>query len=223
MRRGFFTTLILGLIGLGILISLGLWQKGRIPQKAAAIAKIEAMINDAPVELPDWPEPQHDAYLPVKLHGTFGEAELHVLVSSRDYGAGFRIIAPFTADTGRIVMVDRGYVPTAAKLAERPKGTIEVIGNLQWPDERDRFIPQDDPDTNYWYARDVVKMAAALQVEPVLIVARESTGAGILPMPTTVASIPNNHFSYMVQWFLFAAVWFGMTSLLLWRMRSKRG
>ncbi|WP_417257924.1 SURF1 family protein [Celeribacter sp.] len=223
MRRGFVTTLVFGLIGLSILISLGIWQMRRIPQKAAVIAQIEAMIHDAPVALPEQPDPLRDAYLPVTVRGTFGDAELHVLVSSRDYGAGFRIIAPLTTDTGRTVMVDRGYVPTAAKSATRPKGTVEVIGNLQWPDERDRFIPEDDLEANYWYARDVVKMAEALGTEPILIVARETTGVGILPMPASVASIPNNHFSYMVQWFLFAAVWFGMTSLLLWRMRTKRG
>ncbi|MEN8837876.1 MAG: SURF1 family protein [Celeribacter marinus] len=223
MKRGFLTTLVFGLIGFAILIALGLWQMGRIPQKETEIAQIEAMIYDAPVALPLTLDPDVDEYRPVRVRGTLGATELHVLVSSRDFGAGFRIIAPLTLEDGRTVMLDRGYVPTAAKEAARSVGDVEVVGNLQWPDERDRFIPQDDPVANYWYARDVTKMAQALDAAPILIVAQESTGTGILPLPVSVAAIPNNHFSYMVQWFLFAAVWFGMTSLLLWRMRARRG
>lgn len=221
MRRGFVATLIFGLIGLVALISLGVWQLGRIPQKREELDRIDAYINTSPVPMPETIDPDAQEYLPVIVDGRFDVGEIHVLVSTRDYGAGFRIIAPFEMVDGRRIMVDRGFVLSDAKSEERLLGRAEVVGNLHWPDERDRFIPEDDPDTNYWYARDVDKMAAALGTEPILVVAKSSTDDQVLPLPVNTESIPNNHLSYAVQWFLFAVVWLWMTSMLLWRMRTK--
>jgi surfeit locus 1 family protein len=64
-------------------------------------------------------------------------------------------------------------------------------------------------------------MAAALGTEPVLIVARTDTGDGITPLPVDTAGIPNNHLNYALTWFCLAAVWLGMTLLLLWRIRRR--
>lgn len=221
MRRGFLATVIFGLIGLAVLISLGVWQLRRLPVKEAAIARIESMIADAPVPLPDTLDAQVDEYRPVRVVGVLDDAELHVLVSTRDWGAGFRIISPLVTEDGRRVMVDRGYVPTEEKEGLRATGPVEIVGNLHWPEERDRFIPEDDVANNYWYARDVAKMAGALGTEPVLVVSKTDLGDGVRPLPVTTVNIPNNHLSYAIQWFLFAAVWLGMTSALLWRMRAR--
>ena len=65
-------------------------------------------------------------------------------------------------------------------------------------------------------------MAALLGAEPVLIVARASTGDGIVPVPVDTSSIANSHWQYAVTWFLLAVVWFGMTVFLLWRIRQRR-
>ena len=67
----------------------------------------------------------------------------------------------------------------------------------------------------------VPAMAQALGTEPVLIIARSDTGDGVEPMPVGDAGIPNNHFSYAIQWFLMAVVWLGMTALYLWRITRK--
>lgn len=220
MRRGFLATLIFGLFGLGILLSLGVWQIDRLGEKETELARINAYISEAPVALADDTSPKSDEYRPVVVAGEMLAGELHVLVSTRDYGAGFRIIAPFVTDAGRRIMIDRGYVRVGSKDETRSVGSMEVTGNLHWPDERDKYIPEDDVDANYWYARDVNKMAAALGTDPVLIVARTGTDPHILPLPVSTEAIPNNHLSYAIQWFLFAAVWFGMTSALLWRIRT---
>ncbi|WP_417248196.1 SURF1 family protein [Celeribacter sp.] len=222
MRRGFLATVIFGVLGLAVLVNLGLWQLRRLPVKEGEIARIEAMIGDAPVTLPDEIDPEDDKYRPVSLTGEIWAEELHVLVSTRDWGAGFRIISPMVLDDGRRVMVDRGYVPTEAKEAARATGRVEIIGNLHWPQERDRFTPDDDLEANYWYARDVDKMAEALDTAPILVISKTDLGDGVAPLPVTTHNIPNNHLSYAIQWFLFAAVWLGMTSALAWRMRATK-
>jgi surfeit locus 1 family protein len=96
-----------------------------------------------------------------------------------------------------------------------------VVGTLHWPDETDSFTPPPDAARDIWFARDVPAMAAKLQTEPVLIVTREATGDGITPLPVGTQGIPNNHLNYAVTWFSLAAVWAGMTLLLLWRIRRR--
>lgn len=40
-----------------------------------------------------------------------------------------------------------------------------------------------------------------------------------MPMPLDITEIPNNHLSYAIQWFSFAAICLGMTIALVWRIR----
>lgn len=210
--------LVLGLAGF---VSLGVWQLQRLEWKESVLAEIDARIAGEAGPLPDVLDPEADRYRPIVVTGTLEAGELHVLVSSRDYGAGFRIIAPFTTDTGRRVLVDRGFVLTAAKDAARSTGAMTIEGNLHWPDERDRFTPEDDPEGNWWYARDVAKMAQALGTEPVFIVARAPTDEAVLPLPVTSQGIPNDHLEYAMTWFLLAATWVVMTGFALWRIRRR--
>ena len=67
-------------------------------------------------------------------------------------------------------------------------------------------------------------MAAALNTEPLLIVAREtSLKSAIVPLPVDTAAIPNDHLAYAITWFLLAFVWSGMTVLLGWRITQRSG
>jgi surfeit locus 1 family protein len=224
MRRYLFP-LIAGLGGAAVLVALGLWQLQRLEWKEGVLAGIEARIGAAPVAVPPAPDPRADRYLPVRVTGTTGARELHVLVSDKTLGAGFRIVTAFDTDSGRRLLLDRGFVPDEAKEAERRPQALTVTGNLHWPDERDRFTPEDDVAGNWWFARDVARMAEALGTEPVLIVARTTAPPqrAIRPMPVGTAGIPNNHLGYAVQWFGLAAVWLGMTALFIRRKTARAG
>ena len=213
-------TSVLWLAVLATFLSLGTWQLKRMEWKAGILAEIDARIIAAPVAVPATPDPKADRFLPVTAQGVIGEGELHVLVSTRDQGAGFRIIAPFDMD-GRRVMVDRGFVRSNAKDAARQTGPMQITGNLHWPDDRSGSTPDNDPAANYWYARDLDQMARALGTEPVLIIARTPTDPAILPLPVTSEGIPNRHLEYVVTWFLFAATWIVMTGFALWRMKRR--
>ena len=216
--------LIAGIGGAAVLAALGVWQLQRLDWKEGVLAEIEARIAAPPVALPGDPDPERDRYLPVRATGTTGADELHVLVSLRDAGAGFRVVTAFETEAGRRILLDRGFVPNEAKDAARPPARLAVTGNLHWPEERDRFTPDNDPDANYWFAREVPVMAQALGTEPVLLVARatEPPQEGIRPLPVSTEGIPNSHLGYAVQWFGMAAVWLGMTALLIRRI-SRRG
>ncbi|WP_170753777.1 SURF1 family protein [Ruegeria lacuscaerulensis] len=218
MRRILFL-LIFGFAGLGVLISLGLWQVQRLAWKEGVLAEIDARIAAEPVSLPQSVSEDGDKYLPVTISGDMEPGEIHVLVSVKQVGAGYRIIQSFSTKD-RTILVDRGFVPTTAKQAERLTGSMTVIGNLHWPDEIDSYTPEPDIDDNIWFARDVPNLAAALGAEPILLIARSETDPGITPLPVDTAGIPNDHLQYAITWFGLALVWAAMTGYFLWRNRA---
>lgn len=224
MRR-IIGPLLIGVLGTAVLIALGVWQVQRLAWKEGVLADIEARIAAPPVPLPADPDPEADRYLPVAVTGEIGDEELHVLVSTRAEGPGFRVIAPLTLAEGRRVLLDRGFVRDEAKEAARPTGEARIEGNLHWPDEVDRFTPEPDPGENIWFARDVPAMAEALGTEPVLVVARETSlsAPGLTPLPVDTSGIPNDHLEYAVTWFGLAAVWAAMSVFLIRRTLGRTG
>lgn len=219
----YIAPLLIGLIGAGILISLGIWQVQRLAWKEAILEEIDQRILADPAGIPAVPDAERDQYMPVQVSGTTGARELHFLVSTRQLGPGFRIVTALDTDDGRRVLLDRGFIRTEAKTDDRPPSRLTITGNLHWPDERDRYTPENDPEKNYWYAREVDMMATELDTEPVLVIARLQTGddTAISPLPVDSSGIPNDHLGYAVTWFGLAACWLGMTALQLWRISRR--
>lgn len=220
MTRAMIAPLLFGLIGAGFLISLGVWQVQRLGWKQDVLAEIEARIAADPVPVPETPDPGTDRYLPVQASGQLGETEVHVLVSRKQIGAGYRIVTALETG-GRRLLLDRGFVPDEDRDAPRPPHEVEVVGNLHWPDDRTSATPANDAAGNIWFARDIPAMAAELGTEPVLIIARSDTGDGVEPLPVGTEGIPNDHLNYAITWFSLAAVWLGMTAFLLWRIKRQ--
>lgn len=223
MARQLIGAWVFGLVGVGILVSLGVWQLQRLQWKEAILSDIELRIVDAPVALPDSVDPEVDRFLPVVAEGQLGPEFVRFLVSQRGVGAGYRIVSPMQIGSRR-VLVDRGIMPTTQEAPPVPEGLLRVTGNLHWPQERDGFTPENDIDDNLWFARDVEALAAHFEAEPVLIVAREMSvdDAPLVPLPVSAEGIPNDHLNYAVTWFGLALVWMGMTLYLLWRIRQRR-
>lgn len=217
----YLVPLIFGAAGVAILVSLGVWQVQRLAWKQGVLADIEARIASEPVALPAAPDPEADRYLPVRAQGTVREG-LRVLASVKRRGAGYRIIS--VLETGdRRVLLDRGFRGVETHSDVGDPVAVTVTGNLHWPDEVDGFTPAPDLQAGLWFARDVPAMAAALDTEPVLIVAREIAPNPFTaqPMPVGTAGIPNDHLEYAITWFSLAIVWAGMTAFLLWRIRRR--
>jgi surfeit locus 1 family protein len=223
MRR-LILPLVFGLVGAAVLTGLGLWQVQRLAWKEGVLADIAARMDEAPGDLPAQPMAGRDAFMPVALAGRFTGQAVDVLVSRKQVGPGFRVVAAFQTEGGRRILVDRGFLREDARGAGHgPSDPLRVTGNLHWPDEVDGFTPAPDAARGIWFARDLPALAAALGTDAVLVVARSDTGEGIAPWPVDTSGIPNDHLGYAVQWFLLAAVWLGMTFLYLWRMRRRTG
>lgn len=220
MRRILFL-LIIGLAGTATLLWLGTWQMQRLAWKEDMLARIDAEIGAAPVDLPTDPTPDSAGFLPVQVSGEILGDEIRVLASLKQVGAGYRIIAPFKVGE-RTIMIDRGFLRVTDEATPRSTGPVEVTGNLHWPDEVDGFTPDPDRDAGLWFARDVASLAEALGTEPVLLIAATRTDPSILPMPVDTSGIPNDHLQYAITWFSLAAVWVVMSILFARRLAATK-
>jgi surfeit locus 1 family protein len=221
MFRQTIFALLLGLVGTGTLVGLGVWQLQRLEWKEGIIAGASAMIAADPIPLPAVPDPSQDRYRAVSVSGSFTGEEAHVLTSTREAGPGFLVIAAYTTQDGRRILIDRGFVPETGKATLRPPRPQAVTGNLNWPDDVTSSTPGYDADRKIWYGRDVTGISTLLGTEPVLVIARSDTGDGISPRPVTTAGFRNDHWQYAVTWFSLAVAWAGMTVFLLWRIRGR--
>ncbi|MQY43111.1 SURF1 family protein [Epibacterium sp. SM1969] len=220
--RAFWFLAIVGVLGSGLLLWLGSWQLQRLAWKNAVLAELETSIAADPVALPQTPDETRDKYRAVAATGEILAGEIHVWTAGKT-GAGYRVISPFNSKTLGPILVDRGFIPSAAKQDTRPLGPVTLVGNLHWPDEQSGFTPDADLTGNVWYARDVATMAAALNTQPVLIVLRQTPPGhdAIQPIPLTATGIPNDHLQYAITWFSLAAIWAGMTFYFLRRAGFK--
>ncbi|MGB0901825.1 SURF1 family protein [Halocynthiibacter sp.] len=219
MNGKLILTLVFGITGLIILVWLGSWQVSRLAWKTDALAEIDARIQATAVALPEQPDPIKDRYLPVTVTG-LASPGVQVFATAKNQGAGYRMISIFDVQ-GRKILLDRGFrrqdtvddLDTAVELT--------VTGNLLWPDEVDGFTPA--PDGTTWYARDIPAIAMSLDVDPILIVARNVTPNTFIarPMPVTSDGIPNDHLGYAITWFSLAFIWLVMTAAVVWRIRQQ--
>ncbi|MEP2027487.1 MAG: SURF1 family protein [Paracoccaceae bacterium] len=221
--RSWLFLLTFGLAGAAVLIGLGVWQMQRLAWKHGVLAQIDSRIAAPPVAVPQSPDPEADKYLPVLAAGEILQGEAHVLVSIKDVGAGYRIIAPYLLPGGRRILLDRGFIGISAKDMPRSIGPIEVTGNLHWPKETDKYTPEPDLETNTWFARDVAALALSLDTLPVLLIARTTSESdpSVTPLPVDSAGIPNDHLQYAITWFSLAFIWLVMTGFFLRGSRAK--
>lgn len=210
--------LLLGVVGAAVLISLGVWQMQRLEWKQGILDEIDAQITGPAIALPVNADPETHRYAPVELTGTIGRPEIPVLVSVKRVGPGYRLIVPFETG-GRRILLDQGFIPLEAKDTERPAKQVTLRGNLHWPDEIDSYTPDNDLAANIWFSRDVPTLAAALNTEPLMVIAATQTDPSVTPLPLDSNAIPNDHLNYAITWFSLAVVWLGMTAFLLWRIR----
>lgn len=214
--------IILSLAVLALFIGLGTWQVQRLKWKEGVLAEIDTRIAAGPVSLPVAPDKARDTYLPVVVSGHFGEGTLRVLVSTKQAGAGYRLISPLLTDQGAI-LIDRGFVRVADEMPPVPEDLVRIEGNLHWPDDRRSSTPDNDVAGNTWFARDLDQMADELGTQPTLVIVRQMTPAEprVLPLPVTSEGVPNRHLEYAGTWFLLALTWSVMTLALLWRKKRR--
>jgi surfeit locus 1 family protein len=223
---------LFALAALVAFLSLGTWQIQRKVWKEALIDSLERRLTAAPTELPPrqrWAELDRadDEFRRVKLSATFVPASEAFIYTSGSAmrsdvsGPGYWIFSPARLASGGLVVVNRGFVPEgrrdpATRRAGETTGPIDMIGVLRWPEPRGLFTPADQPQSNLWFVRDPVAIAAAKgwgDVAPFFVELESPQPAGGLPRAGPLsANLRNEHLQYALTWYglaLVVAVMFG--------------
>jgi surfeit locus 1 family protein len=200
------------------LLALGVWQLQRLEWKSRLIAERATAVAVAPVPPPQTlAEARALEFHRVTVEGVFlhdKEILLNAIAAKGD--AGFDVLTPLRDAVGRIVFVNRGFVPTelkdrATRPAGQPAGTMHVSGLLRVPPQEKPgwFIPDNRPDRNAWFWVDLPAMAAAdglANVAPFYIDADAAPNPGGWPKGgVTPLALPNDHLQYAITWFSLAA------------------
>jgi surfeit locus 1 family protein len=203
------------LIAAAILIGLGVWQLQRLQWKLGLIAEVNGHMAAPPVSLDEMLQMNPDGaqYRRVALAGRFDNSkEAYVFTTGASGEPVYHVLTPFRTNDGRVLLVDRGYVPkdkrdTATRTP--PEGETHLVGVWRVPDAPGAFTPAPDAAHRVWYARDIRGIAAADHIHlaaPVVIEANAAPNPGGWPKGgQTVVSFRNEHLSYAVTWFGLAA------------------
>jgi surfeit locus 1 family protein len=201
-----------------VLVALGVWQLQRLEWKSRLIAERATAVAAAPVSPPQTlAEARALEFHRLTVEGVFlhdKEILRNAIAAKGD--AGFDVLTPLREEGGRIVFVNRGFVPTELKdPATRPTGqlagTVRVSGLLRVPPDKKPgwFIPDNRPDRNAWFWIDLRAMAAAdglANVAPFYIDADAEPNPGGWPKGgVTPLALPNDHLQYAITWFSLAA------------------
>jgi surfeit locus 1 family protein len=232
-------TILMGagcLLALVVLLALGTWQVQRLHWKEELIATIEARTVAEPHLLPDI-ETRHATtgevdYWPVTVAGTLHhEGERHYLATWRGQ-SGFHVITPLELEDGRILFVNRGFVPydrkdPASRAEGQVEGRVEIAGLARTaePEKPSFIVPDNDLAKNVFYWKDLDAMAESAglggeTVLPFLVDADDAPNPGGLPVGgVTRIDLPNNHLQYAVTWYGLALTLIIVVGAWLWRNR----
>lgn len=219
---------LLVLIVAGTCVAAGLWQLDRLDTLRTENARVEAQLTEPPVDLMTLADPAREAtvdqaaleFRRVTVTGRYRVDE-EVLQRGQQYRneAGFDVLTPLELDAGGVVLVRRGWVPSAyseppVDEAAPPSGSVTVTGVLERPVDQPSFGARDPDDGQLERVFHTDTARLDRQVDGTLfpMVLRIDTdptsiAVGTLPVPPGSPTLDErNHFSYAVQWFSFATL-----------------
>ncbi len=241
-RRKTVIAIIVVAAAFAVLISLGNWQMRRLEWKQALIARVSERMQSEPLFLTgsDIAALDADAFLaaneyrPVTVEGRFLPAQtvrVYTVLSDPNgplQGPGYWIFTPLKTGAGRIVFINRGFVPFDhdADVEPPPAETVRLSGPLRSPDPGNFMTPDPDGHDRIWYVRDPVGIAAALAIDgdvlPFFIDADATlTPVGGLPQAGETRTIfANTHLQYAITWYGLAAALAGVCAVYVVRRRN---
>jgi len=221
-----------------VLTGLGSWQLERRQWKEALLAKIAARVGAPAVELGEAEAMARAGddidYLHILARGRFLHDKERYLYAPTAAGLGWHVYTPLELAPGRVVWVNRGFVPDANKAQDTRApglvaGEVEVRGLARTHPKQGAFEPDNDVTHNLWYWPDVEAMSASAFPDvagpPFAIDAdRWPAVPGGLPQGgVTRLQLPNRHLEYALTWYGLAltliAVYF---ALAVGRLRQRR-
>ena len=216
-RRVWFAAPLV-LLALAILLGLGTWQVKRLYWKEALLADIEERRSASPATIVDIEAMAKGGgdieYRKVSLSGTFDHARERHFFATHHGQTGYYIYTPLMLADGRILFVNRGFVPFEMKEpAKRPdgqvSGTVAITGLARAPlvAKPSSLLPDNDIAKNIFYWKDLAAMASSADIPPDRLIhffvdADNAANPGGWPQGgVTLIDLPNNHLQYAITWY----------------------
>lgn len=206
------------LVGIIAMIGFGFWQRDRLEQRREFNALVTARADAPAMPVDDVVGPPGDEAAPgdlewraVTAEGTYLADEQVLIVNrSQNGAAGVNVVTPLQLDDGRLLIVNRGFVPGAGLDAPAPPaGEVQVAGSLRRSQERG-FGQVTDPaegDLTEMQRIDVPRLAAQLPAPTigVYLDLAVSQPEQVPPFPVPAPDLSEGpHLSYMLQWWFFS-------------------
>jgi cytochrome oxidase assembly protein ShyY1 len=207
---------LLVVAGIIAMINLGFWQLRRLDERQAFNAVVEARYDAEPVPLDQLLTPDTDpddvAWRPVTASGTYMADDGVLIVNRSQNGrAGVNTVVPLQFDDGRVLLVNRGFVPQTFDVPRVPADEVTVTGRLRPSQERRLGQLSDAADGELREAQrvDIERLSPQFDgaLVPMYIDLIESVPAEAdgLPEPVIAPDLSEgSHLSYAVQWFIFS-------------------
>jgi hypothetical protein len=197
-----------------VMVNLATWQLDRHQQRkdfnATLVQRFEAPVRPLD-ELLQSGEPADIEWLPTAVTGTYLQGEDISLVNvSQNGAAGYDAITPLLLSNGKVVLVNRGFLPLVAEFPPAPSGEVSILGRIRATSER-RTGAVSDPATGELaevQRIDIDRLQQQIDGElvPVYVQLLKSTPTEAPTLSTIADPDFSNgpHLSYTVQWFFFA-------------------
>lgn len=208
----------LGMLLLVILmINLAMWQVRRLEEKRDFNAEVRAH-SEAPVQpvealLPPGVavEPADLQWYNVSATGTYLADEQVLVVNVSQGGtAGVDPVVPLRLDDGRLLLVNRGFVPNGFDVPPPPTGEVTIQGRLRPPQTRATGALSDPAEGELTEVHRVDLNRLQMQVDGSLLPMYVDLLTSDPPGPASIVPVAapeldqGPHLSYAVQWCIFA-------------------
>ncbi|WP_405994215.1 SURF1 family protein [Streptomyces sp. NBC_00986] len=224
MSRQWVILALITLLLIPTMIRLGIWQMHRYEMRSARNQLVTNALHAKPVPVETISTPGHavtrtEKYRTVTATGTF-ETSKEVVVRRRtndDDEVGFHVLTPFVLTDGKVVLINRGWIPATGvqtafpKIPAPPSGRTTITGRLMadettaasgikdikgLPDRQIMLINSEEQ------ARRLHATVLGGYVEQTAPEAKGDTPEQISDPGKEDAPL---NYAYMIQWWLFAA------------------
>jgi cytochrome oxidase assembly protein ShyY1 len=225
LSRQWVILTLVALLLIPTMIRLGIWQMHRYDERSARNQLVSDALDAEPVPVESLTSPGHkvtrlERYRSVTAEGRFDTAHEQVVRRrvNDDEKVGFHVLTPFVLKDGKVVLVNRGWIPADGpsqtafpKIPAPPSGQVTVTGRLM-PDETTEASGikdiKDLPDRQIMLinsADQARRLGATVLGGYLALTAPQPTGGS----PETVGkpgmeNAPLNY-AYAIQWWLFSA------------------
>ena len=209
---------LITLVLLTLFVGLGRWQWQRGEAKQALWDGFDRSTQAAPLGTRDFDG--FDRFARLELNGEF-EAEHQFLLDNRSHAGqpGYEVLTPFRTTDGRLVLVNRGWVPFGGYRDRLPDVSMAAVAPVSIRGRIDE-LPSGGlasghaaPDGNASWPKVTsfpshAELASALGVslQNRIVLLDPDAPGGYVREWSPPGMPPTRHYSYAIQWWGFAAV-----------------